>query len=108
MQIAIERGDGGVSIMTITDDVFDAQTVEAEIAKWEQSCLEYEKHVDWHVMEPNVELPARDLRDAWKVQDGAVILDNEKASGIETQRAEASKRADAMEALIAAAVDAQK
>lgn len=78
MKIAIEREDGGVSVM----ELVEGAELDVEIAKWEEGTgLRAVSHRDAG------ELPTdRTFRNAWKITDKAIAVDMDKARGIQMER----------------------
>jgi hypothetical protein len=72
--ILIARADGGVSLMTITDDVTD---VEAEVEKWKTGIKPGEEYVGHSEIDSVPE--DRYFRNAWTYIGGRIEIDMPKA-----------------------------
>lgn len=76
MLVAIERKDGGVSILQTTNE---ANSVEEEVNKW--CALHGDQYVSHRIITEK-DLPsdkeARNSRDAWTVQGSKIVVDSSK------------------------------
>ena len=82
--IAIERDDGGVSLLNLPDDVPD-EVVEREVAKWQETFPA--KATGWHRVD-SADLPKdRADRDAWKFgADKKIRVDAARKAALAAQR----------------------
>jgi len=90
MRIAIERADGGVSIMHIPEGADPA----AEVEKWQTTMLPGEAAVGWHEISDNDIPTDRTFRSAWKISDKAIAVDMDKARDIQMDRIRSARDAE--------------
>jgi hypothetical protein len=92
MIIGIERDDGGLSVMTLVDDIQDVEAIDREVARWADGSPW--KCVRWEAID---DYPPRENRNAYELGRFSAVLNEAK---IEARKPTAEERLAALERAI--------